>query len=146
MTTMPQAIKDLTARDLQILVRLPITQFGEVLTRANDLAVVADVGRSRSRLFFPRNGYAIWAENSLLLDNVDQFVVHDPENVPAPNMFDYVATVNSGKESFVIIDIDGKELARTVTEAVAVRIVAALLLASKQEDGPPSAASSQAIL
>lgn len=106
-----------------IVVRLPITVAGQKMTPANAIAEITAVEPTRSRLNFPDHNYENWAENDLLLNNFDQFINHvEGQELPLP--YDFVTT---SEGLFLVVDIEGHEVARAVSEDMAKHIAEALV-------------------
>lgn len=117
---------------LAITVLLAIEDQAGLRTLPNDAAVIDIVEDTRSHLTFPRNGYATWAANELLLNNVDQFVLReDEEDARLP--FDYVTTWENDVQVNLVVDENGDEIARAGSEDLAIKIAAALRAADKKD-------------
>jgi hypothetical protein len=124
MSKTPTPISVLTA-GLNITVRIPIDN-GGLKTLPNDAAVIDIVEARRSHLTFPRNGHTTWADNELLLNNVNQFIVRNDADAEPRLPFDYVTTWEAGEPLYLVVDLRGNEVARVISEDLAMQIAAAL--------------------
>lgn len=106
-----------------IVARLPITVTGQKMTPANAIAEITVVETTRSRLKFADHHYETWADNDLLLNNFDQFINH-VEGQELPLAYDFVTT---SEGLFLVVDIEGNEVARAVSEDMAKHIAEALV-------------------